>query len=78
MKVNINVQRIAEYHESTVKPPQNHHGIIPKRHAIAISVQTEPYMLELLLQPELCAHLLGKCHVERLPLRGHETVRNQA
>lgn len=38
MEVNINVQRIAEYHESTVKPPQNHHGLIPKRHAIAISI----------------------------------------
>ena len=29
MKVNINVQRVAEYHESTVKPPQNHHDLSP-------------------------------------------------
>jgi len=40
MKVNINVQRIAEYLENTVKPPQNHHGLIPKRHAVAISIKT--------------------------------------
>jgi len=29
MKVNINVQRIAEYLKSTVKPPQNHHCLSP-------------------------------------------------
>ena len=78
MKVNINVQRIAEYHESTVKPPQNHHGLIPKRHAIAIIIQTEQHMLSSLSQPELGAHLLGERHVERLPLRGHKAIRDQA
>jgi len=78
MKVNINVQRVAEYLENTVKPPQNHHGLIPKRHAIAISIQTEQDILSSLLQPELCAHLLGERHVERLPLRGHKAIGDQA